>query len=56
MRFEWLFQKYKDDFNAVLEADPITVKLNFVLPTYTLVCYGITFTGMKLEKYGIKKI
>ena len=52
---EWLFQKYKDDFNVVIEAAPITVKLNSVLPTYTPVCYGSMFTGMKPEKHGIRK-
>lgn len=52
---EWLFQAYKPEFNEVIEEAPIQVRIHSMKPSYTPVCYGSMFTGMKPEEHGITK-
>ncbi|MCW4050295.1 MAG: hypothetical protein NWE89_11240 [Candidatus Bathyarchaeota archaeon] len=52
---EWLFQAHKDEFIHVIEAAPIQVEVRSMTPSYTPVCYGSMFTGMKPEAHGINK-
>jgi len=52
---EWLYQAHRDEFKPVLRAAPIQVKMRSVSPSYTPVCYGSMFTGLKPEGHGIRK-
>ncbi len=52
---EWLFQSYKPEFNEVIAEAPIQVRIQSMKPSYTPVCYGSMFTGMKPEEHGITK-
>jgi hypothetical protein len=50
---EWLYQAHRDEFRQVLDAAPIQVEMRSVSPSYTPVCYGSMFTGLKPEGHGI---
>lgn len=52
---EWLFQAHKEEFVEVIEEAPIQVQVRSMTPSYTPVCYGSMFTGMKPEEHGITK-
>src|SRR4030042_1698312 len=52
---EWLYQAHRDEFRQVLDAAPIQVEMRSVSPSYTPVCYGSMFTGLKPEGHGIRK-
>ena len=52
---EWLFQAHKDEFSDVIKEAPIQVPVRSMIPSYTPVCYGSMFTGMKPEEHGITK-
>jgi hypothetical protein len=52
---EKLFQEYKNEFKHVIEAAPIQVKMLSMRPSYTPVCYGSMFTGLRPEEHGILK-
>jgi len=52
---EWLFQSYKPEFKEVITEAPIQVQIQSMKPSYTPVCYGSMFTGMKPKEHGITK-
>ena len=52
---EWLFQKHRDEFAEVIKEAPIQIPIRSMIPSYTPVCYGSMFTGMKPEEHGINK-
>ena len=52
---EWLYQAHRDEFRQVLDAAPIQVEMRAASPSYTPVCYGSMFTGLKPEGHGIRK-
>ena len=52
---EWLFQAYKPEFNEVIARAPIQIPIQSMSPSYTPVCYGSMFTGMKPIEHGITK-
>ena len=52
---EWLYQAHRDEFKPVLRAAPIQVEMRSMSPSYTPVCYGSMFTGLKPEGHGIMK-
>jgi hypothetical protein len=52
---EWLYQTHRNEFKPVLRAAPIQVEMRSVTPSYTPVCYGSMFTGLKPEGHGIRK-
>jgi predicted AlkP superfamily pyrophosphatase or phosphodiesterase len=52
---EWLFQAYKPEFKEVITEAPIQVQIQSMKPSYTPVCYGSMFTGMKPSEHGINK-
>jgi len=52
---EWLYQAHRDEFKPVLRAAPIQVEMRSMIPSYTPVCYGSMFTGLKPEGHGIMK-
>lgn len=52
---EWLYQAHRDEFKPVLRAAPIQVEMRSMSPSYTPVCYGSMFTGLKPEGHGITK-
>ena len=52
---EWLFQKHKEEFVEVIKEAPIQIPIRSMSPSYTPVCYGSMFTGMKPEEHGITK-
>ena len=52
---EWLFQAYKPEFKEVIEEAPIQVQVRARKPSYTPVCYGSMFTGMKPIEHGITR-
>jgi len=52
---EWLFQRHISEFKEIIELAPIQVQIQSMKPTYTPVCYGSMFTGMKPEEHGITK-
>ena len=52
---EWLFQMHKDEFKDVIAAVPIQIPVRSMVPSYTPVCYGSMFTGMKPFEHGIDR-
>ena len=52
---EWLYQRHKVEFIDVIEEAPIQLLVKSITPSYTPVCYGSMFTGMKPEEHGITK-
>ena len=52
---EWLFQAHKPEFKDVIAEAPIQVPVRSMVPSYTPVCYGSMFTGMKPSEHGIIK-
>ncbi len=52
---EWLYQMYRDEFKGVIEAAPIEMPVLSMTPSYTPVCYGSMFTGLKPEGHGIRR-
>ncbi|MFH2110160.1 MAG: alkaline phosphatase family protein [Candidatus Bathyarchaeota archaeon] len=52
---EWLYQMHRGEFKSVLRAAPIQVEMMSMSPSYTPVCYGSMFTGLKPEGHGITK-
>lgn len=50
---EWLFQMYSEEFKDVIELAPIQIPIQRMKPSYTPVCYGSKFTGMKPEEHGV---
>jgi hypothetical protein len=52
---EWLFQAHKTEFKDVLAEAPIQIQVQSMRPSYTPVCYGSMFTGMKPAEHGINK-
>ena len=52
---EWLFQRHIDEFAPVIKEAPIQIPVRSMTPSYTPVCYGSMFTGMKPQEHGITK-
>ena len=52
---EWLFQRHRDEFAPVIKEAPIQIPVRSMTPSYTPVCYGSMFTGMKPHEHGITK-
>ena len=52
---EWLFQRHRDEFAPVIKEAPIQIPVRSMTPSYTPVCYGSMFTGMKPQEHGITK-
>lgn len=52
---EWLFQRHKNEFSEVIKEAPIQVPVRSMTPSYTPVCYGSMFTGMKPGEHGITR-
>jgi len=52
---EWLYQMHREEFTGVIEAAPIEVPVHSMTPSYTPVCYGSMFTGLKPEGHGITR-
>ena len=52
---EWLFQAHKDEFKDIVTEAPIQIPVKSMIPSYTSVCYGSMFTGMKPSEHGINK-
>jgi predicted AlkP superfamily pyrophosphatase or phosphodiesterase len=52
---EWLFQAYKPEFKEVITEAPIQIQIQSMNPSYTPVCYGSMFTGLKPSEHGISK-
>ncbi len=52
---EWLYQMHRDEFRGVIKAAPIEVQVHSMTPSYTPVCYGSMFTGLKPEGHGITR-
>jgi len=52
---EWLFQAHKAEFKDVIAEAPIQIPVRSMTPSYTPVCYGSMFTGMKPSEHGINK-
>jgi hypothetical protein len=52
---EWLYQAYKSEFREVIAEAPIQVQIQSMKPSYTPVCYGSMFTGLKPSEHGINR-
>ena len=52
---EWLFQRHIDEFAPGIKEAPIQIPVRSMTPSYTPVCYGSMFTGMKPQEHGITK-
>jgi predicted AlkP superfamily phosphohydrolase/phosphomutase len=52
---EWIFQAHKTEFKDVIAEAPIQIQVQSMTPSYTPVCYGSMFTGMKPAEHGIIK-
>lgn len=50
-----LFHDFREEFNPVIDVAPLQVSIRSMFPSYTPVCYGSMFTGMKPEEHGITK-
>ena len=52
---EGLFRDFQDEFDPLIRVAPLEVPIRSMRPSYTPVCYGSMFTGMKPEEHGITK-
>ena len=52
---EGMFRDYLDEFDPIIEVAGLEVPIRSMNPSYTPVCYGSMFTGMKPHEHGIEK-
>lgn len=51
----WIFEKYKELLAPVTELEPLTLKMESVMPSVTPVCFASMYTGLMPESHGIRK-
>ncbi|MEG1942195.1 MAG: hypothetical protein RR049_00140 [Angelakisella sp.] len=50
----WMYQKYTEEFTAVMERVQMLIPIATVMPSVTPVCFGTMYTGALPEIHGIK--
>jgi len=52
---EWIYRKYAEQMNEVIDICDIEVPMQTVMPSVTPVCFGTMYTGAQPSVHGIQK-